>query len=239
MLPIPPWTTTSGFWTPPFSKSSSIGVAGPVQPPCCAACGLSLPPTSWPGSPRPAAPGTAPGDHPLLDQFSDPPPTPDRLLNVNGCSTPPCGLWGFSPGRWRFSTPTRGLYLLHLHPVAVHDPPLYASIEKHGPPSHRGRQGLGAGTFPDLFRVSLPLTLPGIIAGSMLVFLPALSMFYVPDILGGAKSLLVGNFIRNQFLVARDWPFGAAASVLLTVIMGLMLYGYWICQKRVRRTEPA
>ncbi len=117
--------------------------------------------------------------------------------------------------------------------------PLYASIEKLDHRLIEAARDLGAGSFQTFFRVSLPLTLPGIIAGSMLVFLPALSMFYVPDILGGAKSLLVGNFIRNQFLVARDWPFGAAASVLLTVIMGLMLYGYWICQKRVRRTEPA
>lgn len=117
--------------------------------------------------------------------------------------------------------------------------PLYASIEKLDHRLIEAARDLGAGSFQTFFRVSLPLTLPGIIAGSMLVFLPALSMFYVPDILGGAKSLLVGNFIRNQFLVARDWPFGAAASVLLTVIMGLMLYGYWVCQKRVRKAEPA
>jgi spermidine/putrescine transport system permease protein len=117
--------------------------------------------------------------------------------------------------------------------------PLYASIEKLDPRLIEAARDLGAGSFQTFFRVSLPLTLPGIIAGGMLVFLPALSMFYVPDILGGAKSLLVGNFIRNQFLVARDWPFGAAASVLLTVVMGLLLYVYWLCQKRVRRAEPA
>ncbi|MEF3696426.1 spermidine/putrescine ABC transporter permease PotB [Desulfolutivibrio sp.] len=117
--------------------------------------------------------------------------------------------------------------------------PLYASIEKLDHRLIEAARDLGAGSFQTFFRVSLPLTLPGIIAGSMLVFLPALSMFYVPDILGGAKSLLVGNFIRNQFLVARDWPFGAAASVLLTVVMGLLLYVYWLCQKRVRRAEPA
>jgi spermidine/putrescine transport system permease protein len=117
--------------------------------------------------------------------------------------------------------------------------PLYASIEKLDPRLIEAARDLGAGSFQTFFRVSLPLTLPGIIAGGMLVFLPALSMFYVPDILGGAKSLLVGNFIRNQFLVARDWPFGAASSVLLTVVMGLLLYAYWLCQKRVRRAEPA
>ena len=69
--------------------------------------------------------------------------------------------------------------------------------------------------------------MPGIIGGSMLVFLPALGMFYIPDLLGGAKTLLVGNLIRSQFLSARDWPFGAALSIVLTLIMGLMLLVYY------------
>jgi len=56
------------------------------------------------------------------------------------------------------------------------------------------------------------------IAGSILVFIPAMGMFVVPDLMGGAKTILVGNLIRNQFLVARDWPFGAAASMLLLIL---------------------
>jgi spermidine/putrescine transport system permease protein len=56
------------------------------------------------------------------------------------------------------------------------------------------------------------------IAGSILVFIPAMGMFVVPDLMGGAKTLLVGNLIKNQFLTARDWPFGAAASMVLLVI---------------------
>ena len=55
------------------------------------------------------------------------------------------------------------------------------------------------------------------IAGSILVFIPAMGMFVVPDLMGGAKTILVGNLIRNQFLTARDWPFGAAASMLLLI----------------------
>lgn len=113
--------------------------------------------------------------------------------------------------------------------------PLYASIEKLDQRLIEAARDLGAGSFQTFLRVGLPLTLPGVIAGTMLVFLPALGMFYVPDVLGGAKSLLVGNFIRNQFLTAHNWPLGSAASVLLTVIMALLLLGYHFCNRRIRR----
>lgn len=73
---------------------------------------------------------------------------------------------------------------------------------------------------------SCPLTLPGIIAGCLLVFLPAMGMFYVSDLLGGAKHLLIGNLVKTQFLNSRDWPFGAAISVMLTVLMALLVYCY-------------
>lgn len=104
--------------------------------------------------------------------------------------------------------------------------PLYASIEKLDPRLMEAAQDLGAGRFRAFLWVSLPLTWPGIIAGTMLTFLPALGMFYIPDVLGGAKSLLVGNFIKNQFLTARDWPTGSAASVVLTAVMALLLLLY-------------
>ncbi|MFU8797291.1 MAG: spermidine/putrescine ABC transporter permease, partial [Gammaproteobacteria bacterium] len=56
---------------------------------------------------------------------------------------------------------------------------------------------------------------------------PAMSMFYIPDLLGGAKNLLIGNMIQNQFLAARNWPMGSAVSIALTVFMGIMLLTYW------------
>jgi spermidine/putrescine transport system permease protein len=77
---------------------------------------------------------------------------------------------------------------------------------------------LGARPWRAFWRVTLPLSVPGIVAGSILVFIPAMGMFVVPDLMGGAKTVLVGNLIRNQFLTARDWPFGAAASMLLLII---------------------
>jgi spermidine/putrescine transport system permease protein len=71
--------------------------------------------------------------------------------------------------------------------------------------------------------------------GCLLVLIPAVGMFYVADVLGGAKHLLIGNVIKNQFLDARDWPFGAAASILLTLAMALLLYAYYLSARMVRR----
>jgi len=105
--------------------------------------------------------------------------------------------------------------------------PLYANIEKLDGRLIDAARDLGANKMRVFIKIVLPLTLPGIIAGSMLVFLPALSMFYIPDLLGGAKTMLVGNLIENQFLAARNWPVGSAVGVVLTLLMGLMLIIYW------------
>lgn len=113
--------------------------------------------------------------------------------------------------------------------------PLYAALEKLDRRLIEAARDLGAGWATIFLRIILPLTLPGIIAGCMLTFLPGLGMFYVADLLGGAKALLVGTLIRDQFLSARDWPFGAAASVLLTVLMGLLLWAYYFSSRRAHR----
>ena len=96
--------------------------------------------------------------------------------------------------------------------------PLYASLEKIEMNQLEAAADLGARPFRAFLRITLPLSLPGIIAGSILVFIPAMGMFVVPDLMGGAKTVLVGNLIRNQFLTARDWPFGAAASMVLLLM---------------------
>ena len=113
--------------------------------------------------------------------------------------------------------------------------PVYASLEKLDPRLIEAARDLGARKIRIFLEIILPLTLPGIIAGSMLVFLPGLGCFYISDMLGGAKSLLVGNLIRDQFLSARDWPLGAAASVLLTLLMGLLLWAYYLSARRAGR----
>ena len=75
-------------------------------------------------------------------------------------------------------------------------------------------------------RIILPLTLPGIVGGSIIVFIPALGNFIVPDVLGGAKVLMIGNLIEQQFLSARNWPFGSALAMMImaTMLVFLMIY---------------
>lgn len=115
--------------------------------------------------------------------------------------------------------------------------PLYSSILKLDNRLMEAARDLGASQAGAFFKVALPLTVPGIVSGCMLVFLPALGMFYIPDILGGAREALVGNFIRDQFLVTRDWPLGSAASVLLTLVMGLMLLLNFFSKRKQGRGE--
>jgi len=104
--------------------------------------------------------------------------------------------------------------------------PIYASFEKLDHRYIEAARDLGANTFWLSVKIILPLISPGIVAGVILVFLPSMGMFFIPDLLGGAKDLIVGSFIRNQFLTFRDWPFGSVASVLLTLLMLLMIYMY-------------
>lgn len=96
--------------------------------------------------------------------------------------------------------------------------PLYTSLEKIENAQLEAAADLGAPPWKAFLRVTLPLSVPGMIAGTLLVFIPAMGMFVVPDLMGGAKTMLIGNLIRNQFLTARDWPFGSAASMLLMVL---------------------
>jgi spermidine/putrescine transport system permease protein len=91
--------------------------------------------------------------------------------------------------------------------------PIYGSVEKLDPALIEAAHDLGAGPLRVFSSVVIPLTLPGIAAGTLLVFVPAIAMFAITDLLGGARVPLIGNVIQNQFLQARDWPFGAALGV--------------------------
>ena len=110
--------------------------------------------------------------------------------------------------------------------------PLYAAIKRLDFNLLEAARDLGASPFRAFWQVTVPLTLPGIVAGCMLVFIPALGMFYIPDILGGSRTMLIGNYIRDQFLTSRDLPMGSAASVMLTLIMGIMLLFYYASVRR-------
>lgn len=113
--------------------------------------------------------------------------------------------------------------------------PLVSSFDKLDKSLLEAAHDLGAGFWQRVRHVILPLTMPGIVAGCLIVFLPAMGMFYVADLLGGAKNLLVGNIIKNQFLVVRDWPFGAAFSMALIVIMAGLMWLYFLANKRINR----
>lgn len=105
--------------------------------------------------------------------------------------------------------------------------PLYSSMEKLDSAYLEAARDLGANKWQSFIRIVIPLTMPGIIAGCLLVLLPAMGLFFVADLMGGAKNLLIGNVIKSQFLNIRDWPFGAATSICLTLVMGLMLLVYY------------
>jgi spermidine/putrescine transport system permease protein len=75
-----------------------------------------------------------------------------------------------------------------------------------------------------VFRVIVPLSKPGIVAGSILVFIPCLGAFLTPDLLGGGRTVLVGNLVQNQFTSARDWPFGSAISIALMALVTVIVW---------------
>jgi spermidine/putrescine transport system permease protein len=112
--------------------------------------------------------------------------------------------------------------------VYVHLPfmvlPLYANLEKHDQALLDAAQDLGANGWQRFWRVTFPLSLPGVYAGAALVFIPALGIFAIPDLLGGPEDSLIGNVIKQQFLETRDWPFGSVLSIVLTVA-ALLLAG--------------
>jgi spermidine/putrescine transport system permease protein len=102
--------------------------------------------------------------------------------------------------------------------------PIHTSLEKLDPALDEAAEVLGARGWRRFVRVTWPLSRPGVVAGGLLVFVPALGAFLTPDLLGGAKVMLVGNLVQNQFTTARHWPFGSALSlVLLGVVLVAML----------------
>lgn len=104
--------------------------------------------------------------------------------------------------------------------------PCYAAVERLDYSLVEAAQDLYANRLKSFLRVILPLTMPGIVAGSILVFIPSLGAYVTPDLLGGAKSIMIGNVIYSQFMSARDYPFGSAVSFVLMAVMliGTLVY---------------
>ncbi len=104
--------------------------------------------------------------------------------------------------------------------------PIYATLERLDPALEEAAADLGARPISTLFRVTVPLSRPGIVAGSVLVFIPCLGAYLTPDLLGGGRTVMVGNLVQNQFTTARDWPFGAAVSIALMLLVVVLLWAF-------------
>jgi len=112
--------------------------------------------------------------------------------------------------------------------------PLYANLEKHDPALLEAAQDLGASAWQRFWRITFPLSLPGVYAGAALVFIPALGIFAIPDILGGPADSLIGNVIKQQFLETRDWPFGSVLSIVLTVAaLAIAGLAAWVARRNL------
>lgn len=125
--------------------------------------------------------------------------------------------------------------------VYVHLPfmilPLYTNLEKHDPALLDAAQDLGANAWRRFWRVTFPLSLPGVFSGAALVFIPVLGMFAIPEILGGKDDWIVGNMIKESFLGTRDWPFGSMLSLMLTLAVLAVAGGAsWLAARGLKGT---
>ncbi len=104
--------------------------------------------------------------------------------------------------------------------------PIYASLDRFDFTLVEAAQDLGANKWRSFVRVMLPLTMPGIVAGSVLVFVPTAGQFVVSDLLGGAKVALLGNLLQQQFKAAQNWPFGSAIAILCMLVLTAVVMVY-------------
>ncbi len=110
--------------------------------------------------------------------------------------------------------------------------PIYSSVERFDFRLVEAAGDLGANDWRSFWRVVLPLTLPGVVAGSILVFIPTIGAFITPDLLGGGAGLMIGNLIGTQFGSARNWPRGSAASMVMLLLVMLSLIVYVVVNAR-------
>ena len=142
------------------------------------------------------------------------------------------GLFGFEPVALLFSpfAVLVGMVYVHLPFMVL---PLYTNLEKHDPVLLDAAQDLGANAWQRFWRVTWPLSLPGVYSGAALVFIPVLGMFAIPDILGGTGDILIGNLIKDQLLGTRDWTFGSTLSIMLTlVVLACAGLAMWVSRRR-------
>mgnify|MGYP006271329713 CR=1 FL=1 len=109
--------------------------------------------------------------------------------------------------------------------------PLYSALVKIDPSLQEAAINLGASRFETLRQITFPLALPGALVGCIFVFVPSVGNFIIPELLGGGKTVMVGNLIRDQFLKARDWPFGSVLALFMVLLLILLFF----IQARVNR----
>ena len=132
------------------------------------------------------------------------------------------GFFGMEPITLMYSATAVIVCMVYVHlPFMVL--PLYANLEKHNPALLDAAQDLGANGWRRFWSITWPLSLPGVYAGSILVFIPVLGMFAVPDLLGGTDGIMIANVIKQQFVESRDWPFGSVLSMVMTAAAVLVV----------------
>lgn len=104
--------------------------------------------------------------------------------------------------------------------------PMYSSIERMDKALLEASYDLGAGRVKTFFRITLPMTMPGVYAAAIISFVPSIGNYFVADVLGGSKTLLIGNLIKDQFMSSRNWPLGSALSVFLIAGTMILVYLY-------------
>ena len=148
------------------------------------------------------------------------------LLGRNGLVSDGFALVGLGPREFLFTRTAVMIGLVYgFLPFMIL--PLYASIERIDSSLLEASRDLYASGWQTFRRVLLPLSMPGVIAGSILTFVPSLGAYVTPEILGGAKSTLLGSYIVSQFLTARNWPVGASLSFVLMAVMLVSTVAYF------------
>lgn len=112
--------------------------------------------------------------------------------------------------------------------------PLYTNLEKHDDSIVEASRDLGASRITSFLKVTLPLSMPGILSGSALVFIPSIGMFVVPELVGNNCSLMIGNLIKQQFLQTMNWPLGSVTSLIMTcIVLFISLFVGYITKKKM------
>jgi putrescine transport system permease protein len=115
--------------------------------------------------------------------------------------------------------------------------PLYASLERLDQSLLEAAADLGSPPLRSFWQITFPLSLPGVLAGSLLVFIPVVGEFVIPDLLGGSDTLMIGRTLWNEFFLNRDWPVASAVAIILLIILVVPIVWFQNTQARLREAS--